>query len=226
MSILKIISQVCNPLQENSYLVADTTTGTCLLIDPGYYTRQERDFLCKQLLDGHITPTAILLTHSHIDHVLGLAWAVRTFNIPYYQAADDVANLRACAVYAPMYGIPDFEPPATPATIINEVGLATAALGQAPTLVLGGFAIGVLQTPGHAAGHLSFYFEDLGCIVGDTLFAGSIGRTDLPGGNFATLERSIKTQLYTLPVDTVVYPGHGPATSIKAEMESNPYVRA
>lgn len=202
-----------NPFQENTYLLHDDE-GTATLIDPGCYTVEEKSELEGYVLDEGLRLTQLLNTHCHIDHVLGNAWAMQRFNLSLQIHAQEAAVLQSVQVYAPNYGFRDYEP-AEPTTFISE--------GQ--EIWIGKERLRCLFVPGHSPGHLVFYHEESRrCIAGDTLFRSSIGRTDLPGGNHALLIEKIKSQLFVLPEDTVVFPGHGSETSIGYEKKSNPFV--
>ena len=154
-------------------------------------------------------------THAHIDHVLGNAFVLRTYpGVPFLLHALDLPTLRAVPTYAGPYGFANYEP-AEP----------TGELAAGQVIKLGESELHVRFAPGHAPGHVVFYDEEGGQLVGgDVLFKSSIGRTDLPGGDHNTLLKSIETELLTLPDATVVYPGHGPTTTIGAERRSNPFL--
>lgn len=214
--MLKLKSFTFNGFQENTYIVFDDERKEGVVIDPGAYTANERTTLQAFVADKGIRITAIWLTHAHIDHVMGLRWATQAFRCRFHHAAEDLATLRAVPVYASSaFGVHDIALP-------DEEGLE---IQHGTELPLGSHHFKALYTPGHAPGHLAFYEPSLGVISGDALFYGSIGRTDLPGGDLNTLERSIQTQLYTLPDSTEVYPGHGPSTTIGREKKFNPFVR-
>ncbi len=161
-----------------------------------------------------LTVTQLWNTHCHIDHVLGNSWAIERFNLSLQIHPNEVPVLKSVEVYAPNYGFHGYEP--------SE---AAAFLNEGQYLRVGNESIRVLFVPGHSPGHVVFYHPDSGkCIAGDTLFNGSIGRTDLPGGNHQLLLEKIKSQLFVLPPETLVFPGHGPETSIGQEKIHNPFV--
>lgn len=205
-----------NSFQENTYVLVDPATRQCAIVDPGCNSAAEEQAIVAFLRANQLTPTRLLLTHAHIDHVLGLDWAARTFQLTPLHHALDQQTLRQVPLYAPMYGFPKFALPDT-----------TEQLPDSGPVLVGELELEVRFAPGHAPGHVVFYHAPSRQLIGgDVLFRGSIGRTDLPGGDFPTLEQSIRSQLYTLPDDVTVYPGHGPATTIGEEKRTNPFVRA
>ena len=203
-----------NPIQENTYVLYNEH-GDCAIIDPGCYYENERKQL-KAFVEGNkLTPRYLINTHCHLDHVFGNKFVAETWNLPLHLHETEKLVLGFAPKSAEMYGLP-FENYEGKMVYLNEGDL----------IKLGDDELKVLLTPGHSPASLTFYCEKDGFLIsGDVLFSGSIGRTDLPGGDFATLERSIKTKLYTLPDETKVYPGHGGGTSIGFEKRSNPFVR-
>ena len=204
-----------NAFSENTYVVYDDTRQG-VIIDPGCSDRPEQKELTGFIEEEKLKITQLLNTHGHIDHVLGNAFVKRTYNVQLYIHPQDEATLRAVQVYALSYGIADYEA-AEPDGYLNE--------GE--TVTFGDTALDVLFVPGHAPGHIAFYHpEQKLCIAGDVLFRGSIGRTDLPGGDFDTLIRSIRTKLFPLGDAVTVYPGHGPETTIGHEKKYNPFLQS
>ncbi|WP_400194206.1 MBL fold metallo-hydrolase [Hymenobacter sp. B81] len=204
-----------NAFSENTYLLHDAT-GACAIVDPGCYERAEQQAL-QQFIEARQLRVALLLnTHCHIDHVFGNQFVLDTWpGTPFLIHEADLATLRAVPAYAPSYGFPHYSP-AEP----------TGFLTPGEPLRFGETELAVRLAPGHAPGHVVFYHAPTQVVIGgDVLFQGSIGRTDLPGGDYATLIRSIREQLLTLPDDTTVYPGHGPATTVGAERASNPFLK-
>ena len=211
--MLHIKSFTFNPFQENTYLLYDDQ-GTGGLIDPGCYEREEKEELKDFVQENQIKLTQLLNTHCHIDHVLGNAWAMRTFGIPLAIHKADLPVLKAVETYASNYGFHAFEQSEP-----NEF------LEEGKTIQVGTELLQIRFVPGHAPGHVVFYHELSGqLIAGDTLFRGSIGRTDLPGGNHNLLLSKIKSELFSLPDETVAFPGHGPETTIGYEKIHNPFV--
>jgi glyoxylase-like metal-dependent hydrolase (beta-lactamase superfamily II) len=211
--MLYIKSFTFNPFQENTYLIYDDS-GDAALIDPGCFTPTERKELDDFIQSNDLKVKHLWNTHCHIDHVLGNSWAIKNYKLSLLIHPNEVPTLKSVEVYAPNYGFHGYEP--------SE---ASGFLAEGQLLQVGNEKIQVLFVPGHSPGHLVFFHEESKtCIAGDTLFNGSIGRTDLPGGNHQLLLSKIKTQLFALPSETIVYPGHGPETSIGREKSHNPFV--
>lgn len=203
-----------NAFSENTYLLHDAT-GQCVIVDPGCYERAEQAALREFITAQGLEVVLLLNTHCHIDHVFGNQFVLDTYKVPFLIHEADLATLRAVPAYAPSYGFAHYSP-AEP----------TGFLTPGTPVQFGDTELEVRFAPGHAPGHVVFYHAPTSTVVGgDVLFQGSIGRTDLPGGNHATLIASINSQLLTLPDETVVYPGHGPATTIGQERRSNPFLQ-
>jgi glyoxylase-like metal-dependent hydrolase (beta-lactamase superfamily II) len=212
-SQLAIHTVVSMPFDENTYIVSRPGEAGCLVIDPGFDPQQIFDVLAEH----DLTPVAILCTHGHSDHIAGNAalkerWPAIPLIIGHGDASkltDPVGNLSAG------YGFKLVSPP------------ADQTVKEGEELTLAGITLKVRETPGHSAGHVVFIVEDHEptlVLGGDVLFAGGIGRTDFADGSFPDLKRSIQEKLFALPDDTIVLSGHGPATTIGREKESNPYV--
>lgn len=203
-----------NPVEENTYVLY-AENGDCCIIDPGFYYDGEREAFNKFITEKKLNPVYLLNTHCHLDHVFGNKFVNETWHLPLYiNRAEDLV-LKFAPKSAEMYGLP-FDNYEGELNWLNEHDIVE----------IGGNKLQVLLTPGHSPGSVSFYnAKDSFVISGDALFSGSIGRTDLPGGNFEQLVQSIKTKLYTLPDNVKVYPGHGGATSIGYEKRNNPFVQ-
>ena len=211
--MLHIKSFTFNPFQENTYLLYDEN-GNGTLIDPGCFELDEKKELLDFVTDKNIRVTQLLNTHCHVDHVLGNAWAKKTFGIDLQIHKEEAAVLKAVEVYAPNYGFVGY-----------ESSEADSFLVEGEEINIGKEILKIIFVPGHAPGHVVFYHEPTNqCIAGDTLFRGSIGRTDLPGGNHDLLLSKIKSELFSLPDETIIYPGHGPETTIAFEKTHNPFV--
>lgn len=193
--------------QENCYLVADETAGVSVLIDPG----AEADRLISVIERSGTEPTAIWLTHAHLDHVGAIAGLERRWRLPIYLHPLDEPLYSMASRQAALYGLPFEQPPA-----------ADRTLGDGDVLEVGRFHFSVMHAPGHAPGHVVIHGHGM-AFVGDCLFAGSIGRTDLPLSNPRDLAESLD-RIVRLPEDTVVYPGHGPPTTVGTEARSNPFL--
>lgn len=203
-----------NPFQENTYVIHDET-GECVIIDPGCYTSHEQQQLVQYLSKNKLKPVRLLNTHCHIDHILGNAFIQREYEIALEAHAGEIPVLDAAAQSAQMFGMVYTDPSPHPTKFLNHQDW----------IQFGVTRLQVLLTPGHSPASVSFWCpEHQFVIAGDVLFQGSIGRTDLPGGNFNTLIQSIKTQLFPLGDMVVVWPGHGPQTSIGFEKTHNPFL--
>ncbi len=202
-----------NPFQENAFLVH--SGGKAQLFDPGFSNGYEWNRLLSFLENESLDVEAIVLTHAHVDHIMGLQKAMQEFQVPVYMHQESLPFIEQYPQQAMMFGL-EAEPIEVNPTFIDASW----------TLRIGSFEYDARYTPGHAPGHLSFYHKPGGwVIVGDVLFAGSIGRTDLYGGDFSLLEESIRKKIYTLPDETVVWPGHGPHTTVGYEKRTNPFVK-
>jgi len=211
--MLQIKSFTFNPFQENTYLIYDNTKEATL-IDPGCFDSSEQLELLSFISQEKLKVVQLINTHCHVDHVLGNAWAKKTFGVRLGIHKNEIPVLKSVEVYAPTYGLTAYQP--------SE---ADYFLEEGEILQVGKEKLAIIFVPGHAPGHLVFYHEGSHqAIAGDTLFRGSIGRTDLPGGNHDLLLSKIKSELFTLPEKTTIYPGHGPETTIGFEKINNPFV--
>jgi hydroxyacylglutathione hydrolase len=208
---LNIHSFQFNSFQENTFLVWDED-NSCLIFDPGCYSKQEQRELLDFIEKNDLNPVALLNTHAHIDHVLGNSFLMKTFDLDYYLHIQETKTLKSVGSYAPLYGFEGYDASPEP----------TKLLEHNQTIEIGKMKIKVFYTPGHSPGHVVFYFQEDNFVVnGDVLFHGSFGRVDLPGGNLETLKKSIYETMFNLPDKTVVYCGHGPETTIGREKQFN-----
>ena len=204
-----------NPFGEITYILWDKNGGEAMIVDPGMMTDAERDMVVSFLETNQLTLKMVLLTHLHIDHVPSARWMAQKFGVTVAGNKGDAELGKALPLQAQHFRL----------WLDLEELILDRELNDGDQLKLGDEEIKVIHTPGHSMGSLSFYVPESGFVVtGDALFNGSIGRTDLPGGDFSTLINAIKTKLLTLPGDTMVYPGHGPATTIADEARYNPYL--
>ncbi len=211
----KVATFTFNPFQENTYLVYDQTKE-CAIIDPGCYNEREKEILRNFIEQNQLHPVRLINTHCHIDHVFGNAFVADTYKLGLEIHEGEQIVLDTVAQVAAMYGIPYREPSPAPVRYI--------AVGE--SITFGETTLTTLFTPGHSPASISFYCKTANFVIaGDVLFQNSIGRYDLPGGNFDTLMQSIIHQLLTLDDQTVVYSGHGPSTAIGTEKKFNPFLQ-
>ena len=203
-----IVTQVTvGAFQENCYLVRDPHTNALAIVDPG----SEPETIIAAVEETGGRPEVIWITHAHVDHIGAIAALKRKWNIPVWLHPNDEPLFRIGGRQAELYGIPYEEPPAPDHAFV-----------EGEKLKLGELALDVMHTPGHAPGHVVIHGYG-NALVGDCLFAGSIGRTDLPFSNPSQLEESLK-KIVALPPETVVHPGHGDTTTIGEEKISNPFI--
>jgi hydroxyacylglutathione hydrolase len=202
-----------NPFQENTYLVWDDTLE-CVIIDPGCSNATEEIELSTFISNHKLKPIKLVNTHCHLDHILGNAYCVRKFNLPFYMHKLDLPVLDSGTLTAKMYNIPyDVSPRPTDFLTEDDV------------LEFGTSAMDIVFTPGHSPGSITFIAKDEEFIIaGDVLFRHSVGRVDLPGGDKDVLMQSIENQIMTLPDSYLVYSGHGPETTIGHEIQYNPFL--
>lgn len=198
------------PFQENCYILGDEGSGLGAVIDPG----DEAARIALAVEQTGLEVASIIVTHAHIDHVGAVAALVDEYACPVLMHAEAETMLAQLPTQAVMMGLRFGRVPAVDRHVEDE-----------EVLEVGDLRLRSLYTPGHAPGHLAFYVEDEGVVLsGDALFAGSVGRVDLGGGSMEVLMKSIEERLLTLPDETIVYPGHGPATTIGEERASNPFL--
>ena len=207
---LSIIQMPMGPLQTNCYVIACNETKQAAIIDPAWDARA----ILRQVDEQGWTISHILLTHAHFDHVGALADLKARTDAPVYAHADTVPMLERATTAAAMWGF-TIEQPLPPDHLLQEGEVV--AVGELRPIVL--------STPGHAPGHVCFYLAEHRVVFdGDVLFQGGIGRTDLPGGDYATLMASIRDKLLTMPDETMVLSGHGQPTTIGEERRGNPFL--
>jgi glyoxylase-like metal-dependent hydrolase (beta-lactamase superfamily II) len=211
--MIKIKTFVFNPFQENTYLLYDET-GEAVIIDPGCYSKQEEESLLDFIVENNIKPEQLLNTHSHIDHILGNRFVAEQFNLKLQSHKEDEFLIQRAKEQGLAFGI-KIENPPLPGNYLDEE----------MKIKFGNSELEIIHAPGHSPGSLVFYNrKEKFMIVGDVLFNQSIGRTDLPGGSYEILVRSIVQKLFPLGDDMEVYSGHGSPTTIGQERISNPFL--
>jgi glyoxylase-like metal-dependent hydrolase (beta-lactamase superfamily II) len=212
--MLNVQSFTFNPVQENTYVLYNEEK-LCCIIDPGCYFASEEIEL-RNFIEVHgLAPKFLLNTHCHLDHIFGNRFIHKTYGLALHLHKLEKQVLDFGPVSGEMWQLP-----------FDNYDGELKFIEEGETINLGNDELEILFTPGHSPGHVCFYDRVSKFLIGgDVLFNGSVGRTDLPGGDFATLEQSIKTKLYTLHKDVIVYPGHGESTTIGDEMKANPFVK-
>ncbi len=203
-----------NSFQENTYLLIDPSSRDCIVIDPGCSNSSEEGELVSFIEEKQLQPVRLINTHCHIDHVLGNKFISEKYHLSLESHRLEIPVLASGTQVSQMYGIPYKESPEI--SIFHEEG---------QSIQLGQTQIEFLLTPGHSPGSICLVSKKEKWVIGgDVLFLGSIGRTDLPGGNYDTLMGSIISKLMPLEDEVVVYPGHGPTTTIGNERTTNPFI--
>lgn len=211
--MINVQSFTFSPIQENTYVLFNENNDA-IIIDPGCYSNAERETLKTFLTENGLKPVYLLNTHCHLDHVFGNKWVAETYDLIPHIHEKEQKMLQMAPASGQMWGLP-FD---------NYEG-KLEFLEHGDHIMFGEDDLKVILAPGHSPGSICFYSEKHGWIIGgDVLFLESIGRTDLPYGDHQQLLNSIREQLFTLPDITVVYPGHGPATTIRHEKEYNPFL--
>jgi hydroxyacylglutathione hydrolase len=203
-----------NPVQENTYVIYNDAKECCI-IDPGCYFASEEQQLVDFVESNGLRPLFLLNTHCHLDHIFGNRFIHKRYGLSLHLHKLEKQVLDHGPISGQMWQLP-----------FDNYDGELKYIDEGDTIKIGNEELEILFTPGHSPGHLCFYSREHKFLIGgDVLFQGSVGRTDLPGGDFATLEESIKTKLYTLPEDVIVHPGHGESTTIGEEMKTNPFVK-
>lgn len=202
-----------NDFGVNTYIISDDTRE-CIIIDAACYTPEEEQHLTNYISEHQLMPVKIVNTHSHMDHILGNPFAKKTYNIPLLAHAKGNSFIKTATASASVFGFH-----------IKETVYPDDYLDEGNQVTFGNSSLDVFYTPGHADGSICLYSEkERFLISGDVLFRDSIGRTDLPTGDYDVLNEQIKTKIFTLPDETIVYPGHGPNTTVGEETMNNPFV--
>jgi len=205
---LDIIKIMVGPFEENSWYVVENTSGAAVLIDPG----DDPERIREAMRSTGTAPEAIINTHAHLDHIGGVKALQDEYNLAFYLHEDDEFLIDLYPEHAELFGVK-----------VQGIPQVTHRIGDEDRLGFGELTVQVLHTPGHSPGGISLLVDNH-LFSGDTLFAGSIGRTDLPGGDYDTLIHSIRTKLLPLDDDIRVHPGHGADTTIGEERRSNPFL--
>ena len=208
---MKIETFVLGPIENNTYLLTDLGNSVCALVDPAAPGRE----ILKRIIDSHLDLTHILITHAHFDHVGGVSWFRRNLNTQpkVVLHRDDLALWRQGGG-ASDFGF-EFDSGSEPEMLIETE----------QTISIGKMELEILHTPGHTPGHVTFYSSELSsAFCGDLIFYHGVGRTDLQGSSEKNLFKSIKNKIFKLPQNTVLYPGHGPQTTVQEEMNNNPFI--
>lgn len=203
-----------NDFAENTYVLYDET-NQCAIVDPGCHKASEQQELTAFIASHHLKPVLLLNTHCHIDHVLGNAFVAQKYDLALHLHQQELITYNDTGRWAQLFGL-----------VVENIPEKQVFIDEGSALSFGNTKLEILFTPGHSIASLSFY-EPVSqqLISGDVLFYQSIGRSDLPHGNFNTLIASIRNKLFTLPPETIVYSGHGPKTSIGFEQFNNPFLR-
>ena len=208
-TLMIIKNIVVGPLEVNCYILGCEETKEAAIIDPG----DNADEIIKIIEREGLKPKYIINTHAHFDHIGGVKEIQDYFKIDFILHKEDLFLIENASEQAAAFGLKPISKPEVNRYVNNDEKIS-----------LGNNSITVIHTPGHSPGCVCYYLDN-NLFVGDTLFAGSIGRTDLPGGSYETLISSVKEKLFPLGDSTVVYPGHGPSTTIQSEKEHNPFLK-
>ena len=204
---------VFNPFQENTYIIFDSSKE-CVIIDPGCYTQMEKQELSDFIMSNGLKPQLAINTHGHVDHVLGNAFVKNQFKIEIAGHSEDLHLIQMAAKHALMYGF-----------TIEDVPLTDRYLNHGDQITFGNSTLKIIHTPGHSQGGICLLNEKGRFLIsGDTLFRGSIGRTDLPGGDYNQLLDNINQRIMILDSDICIYPGHGEPSTIGWERENNSFL--
>lgn len=211
---LTVYTFTFNAFSENTYILADETRN-CIIVDAGCYEKEEERELIDFIANQKLTPVALVNTHCHLDHIFGVDFLKNYYKIPYWIPEGELVINNGAMTMAQLWGFPKLRTPEPTAFLDKKKGIS-----------FGNTHLSILSVPGHSPDHVAFYHAPSKiCLNGDVLFHRSIGRSDLPYGNQEQLIRSIRTVMYQLPDDTLVYCGHGNPTTIGEEKKHNPFVK-
>lgn len=213
---MKIVRFEVNPFGENTYVMYDEGVKEAVVVDPGMMNALEREGVDEFLFNHGLHVKCVMITHVHIDHVSSAAWLASKYSAPVCASEADAPLADALPLQAKRFGL----------KIVVQPLLINKYIKEGDSIYLASEEIKVLAVPGHSLGGLAFYLPQSSTVfVGDSVFLGSIGRTDLPGGSHAQLVENVRSKILTLPADTMILPGHGPFTTVGAEQASNPYLQ-
>ena len=204
---LRVYVMEVGPLMVNAYIVEEPAAKKAVVVDPG----DDGDAILRQIRDRELSVEKILLTHGHFDHVGAVRLLREKTGAPVHVHAEDAKRMATARRQGLMFGLSVDDPPPPDVTV-----------GEGDRIAFEGREFAVVHTPGHTPGCVSYLCGGM-AFVGDLLFAGSIGRTDLPGGSYEQLIASVREKIFVLPDDTIVFPGHGPSTTVGREKRSNPF---
>ncbi len=211
--MINIKTFVHNPFQENTYLLWDESSS-CILVDPGSYLATEKEEVLNFIRDHNLVLQKLVCTHGHIDHILGSSFFSEIFKVSLEYHPEEKYLIEHAQEYAENYGF-----------TFDKLPYLAPILMEGGEVSFGNSRLEVFHVPGHSKGSVALFSpDDRFVLVGDVLFKQSIGRTDLPGGDYDILMQSISQKLLSLPPKTIVYPGHGPATTIAEELEQNDFI--
>ena len=211
--MIKIHQLTFGPFSENTYLLANEE-DEAIIVDPGMYYPEENSKMFDYLNAQGLKPVRLILTHAHLDHVFGVNWISNTYGLVPEVHIDDQFIYNSAVATAMNYGL-----------AMEKLVGPTIGLDDGSQFTFGNSVISIFQAPGHSPGSVCFYIKEENALIGgDVIFQGSIGRTDLPGGDFDTLINAIKTKVLVLPDETIIYSGHGPITTVGQERISNPFL--
>ena len=211
--MIQIESIEFNAFQVNTYLVWDEE-GKCLVVDPAFYTDEEKSSFDNLISEKELNVAGQINTHCHVDHVLGVQYIKEHYGCPVRAHSADSGLLTNAPVMGDVFGL-----------TVEPISGIDQTIDDNEIVLIGNLSLQSIYVPGHSPGSLAYYSNEGGFVItGDALFQGSIGRTDLPGGDYDQLIKSIKSRLLILPPETVVYPGHGSPSTIGHELTDNPFL--
>ena len=213
---MKVSRFVVNQFGVNTYVMWDAESLEAAIVDPGMTAKEEKEAFETFIIREHLRPVHLINTHMHLDHIFGNLYIKDKYGLDIKAHRDDDFLGRTLVEQTQRFHLP---------VDVKNHGL-NVELTDGERIYLGKEPIDIIAVPGHSPGSIALYCPESGFVItGDAVFRGSIGRTDLPGGNFETLVRSIRERILSLPPETVILPGHGPETTVESELRSNPYIR-